>query len=46
MQTLKDMMDRFLDLGLLKRIPAFSTAAGAVPLPTGAARASGAAGTA
>lgn len=39
-------MDRFLDLGLLRRIPAYSTAPGAVPLPTGACGASGAAGAA
>lgn len=35
LQTLRDLFNRQLELGILQRIPAYSTAPGAVPLPLG-----------
>lgn len=40
------MMDRLIDLGILRRIPAISTAPAALPLPAGAAQAGPATGAA
>jgi hypothetical protein len=42
-QTLPDFMDRLLELGILQRIPAYSAAPGALPLPHAAVPASAAA---